>query len=315
MTNESPLARYRATVLEAWAVRTAIEAGVFEELVEPRTAGALAASTRLDRTALAALLDALVATKQLVHDGDAYTIAQEARRFVLRSSPEYIGGSLGFLTTAHHFARYPEILGQGGAVEPTASEWERMTRGSAAYVPPAIRALFDRMPDLARGTHRVLDVGCGQGDFLSALVDRNPEIDALGIDPTPSVAEVARTRTAGRGIAIAAKHLADVRGEFDSVFLNHVLHIVGEAQGALLLSQVFARTARGGGVFVQELVLDEAPEVALFGLTMRLHFERGRVFRITEIAALLAGVGFSSIDVVPIAAPTRGLVFVTGRKE
>jgi SAM-dependent methyltransferase len=314
MIDENPLARYRATVLEAWAVRTGIESGIFERLVEPRTADALAASTRLDRTALGALLDALVATEQLVRDGDSYSVASDARPFVLRGSPRYIGGSLGFLTTSHHFARYPDILGRGGAVEPTSAEWERMTRGSAAYVPAAIAALFARAPELASGPRRVLDVGCGQGDFLNALVERNPEIAALGIDPTPSVAEVARARTEGRGIAIEAKHLADVSDEFDTVFLNHVLHIVGEAPGALLLSQAFARTAPGGRVYVQELVLDDAPEVALFGLTMRLHFERGRVFRTSEIARLLSSVGFADAGVVPIPAPTRGLVFVTARK-
>jgi 2-polyprenyl-3-methyl-5-hydroxy-6-metoxy-1,4-benzoquinol methylase len=311
---ENPLARYRVAVLEAWAVRSAVEAGIFELLSEPRRIEWLVDESGFDRSALAPLLDSLVVTGQLVRAGDEVAIAPSSRRFVLRSSPEFIGDSLGFLTTSHHFERYPDILAGAPAVDPGDAGWKRMTRGSAAYAKAAIPALLSRHPELASEARSVLDVGCGQGDFSIALATQNPALRVLGIDPTEAVAEVARERARAHSIRIEHARLDEVTESFDAVFFNHVLHIVGEEIGSALLRDALPRTNPGGRVFVQELVTDDAPEVALFGLTMRLHFEGGRVFRTGEIAALLTAAGYEAVERIHVPAPTRGLVFLTGRR-
>ena len=93
---------------------------------------------------------------------------------------------------------------------------------------------------------RVLDVGAGIGEFVSAAADAG--FQASGIEPSEEAAATARER----GLEVATTDLAGLTGAggaFDAVVLINVLEHVPDA--ALTLRQVGALLAPGGACFVQ----------------------------------------------------------------
>lgn len=97
---------------------------------------------------------------------------------------------------------------------------------------------------------RVLDFGCGEGQFLNSLQDRG--WDTYGIEPSTSVAFLRHHRLTS---------LPD-DGTFDFVILHHVLEHVTDPLG--LLRQLAASLREGGSLFVSVPRLDTLPEHADF---------------------------------------------------
>jgi O-antigen chain-terminating methyltransferase len=86
------------------------------------------------------------------------------------------------------------------------------------YIPYADR--------FARGS-RVLDVGCGRGEFLELLAER--DIDGCGIDSDADMVETVRKKGLQAVVADALPYLRDHEGEFDGVFASHLIeHLPAE---------------------------------------------------------------------------------------
>jgi trans-aconitate methyltransferase len=99
---------------------------------------------------------------------------------------------------------------------------------------------------------RVLDVGCGVGDFTARLAGLGPGVEVLGVDADPGMVALA-ARHAGPAVRFAvgrAQQLDRVvpAGSFDAVFSVAALHWVPEADHPGMLAQV-RRVLRPGGVF------------------------------------------------------------------
>lgn len=109
-----------------------------------------------------------------------------------------------------------------------------------------VRRIIERDAGIGRGT-RVLDVGCGSGEFLAALEKAGAE--CAGIDPAPAMVALARHRVP----------LADIRtgsvdalpwpnGAFDVVTAVNVLQFAGDTGAAL--AEMARVTVPGGLVAV-----------------------------------------------------------------
>src|SRR5437879_4267418 len=77
---------------------------------------------------------------------------------------------------------------------------------------------------------RVLDVGCGSGDFTATIAALVPEGHVVGVDAQPSMLEEARRRAAANQsfLLTPAQHMAaHLAGQsFDVVFSQSMLHWV-----------------------------------------------------------------------------------------
>jgi SAM-dependent methyltransferase len=90
---------------------------------------------------------------------------------------------------------------------------------------------------------RVLDVGCGAGDFLAfaARLGASP----AGIDPAPGMVELARSRLPGADVRLGgAEHLPWPDGRFDLVVSFNALQFAADLPAALA---ELARVATPGG--------------------------------------------------------------------
>lgn len=137
------------------------------------------------------------------------------------------------------------LLDADCAYDVVAPAYDLLTAGYA-YVPwlEAIERLA-RSFGLAGG--RALDVACGTGKSLEALLELG--FEAVGCDVSPGMAEVARRKLEGR----AEVHVADMRalpvyGSFDLVTcLDDALnHLPSEAEVGRALRSMAANLAPGG---------------------------------------------------------------------
>ena len=68
---------------------------------------------------------------------------------------------------------------------------------------------------------RVLDIGCGRGEFLELLRER--DVAGVGVDADDDMVELVRSKGLAAEAADAMSYLAAHRGEFDGIFAAHLI--------------------------------------------------------------------------------------------
>ncbi|WP_338050171.1 methyltransferase [Rhodovibrio sodomensis] len=150
---------------------------------------------------------------------------------------------------------------------------------------------------------RLLDVGGGDGAFLTAAAEALPELELMLFD-LPAVAERARRQFAAASLgdritAHGGDFFADpLPGGADAISLVRILHDHDDARVARLLANVYSALPVGGTVVVAEPMAsdDSAAPVgdAYFGFYL-LAMGRGRARTPAEQRSLLESAGFSRV--------------------
>jgi 2-polyprenyl-3-methyl-5-hydroxy-6-metoxy-1,4-benzoquinol methylase len=97
----------------------------------------------------------------------------------------------------------------------------------------------------ASDERRLLDVGCGSGDFLSLM--RDAGWDVTGVEPDVSAAEFARERCAIPVVGSVLEDAGFPDQSFDVIVLNHVIEHVFDPVGLL---KECARVAKPSGTII-----------------------------------------------------------------
>jgi SAM-dependent methyltransferase len=324
--------RALAQALDAFAqvplLRTGLRLGLFEALRTPQDPDALADRLGLAPDLVAAWARNLQAQGWLQKKGEAYRLAPttvwlldapeaQALHALLEYAVDTMAGRLGAL---------PELM--KGAERPVfgrADDARRMAAITRLVEPRALRAL-DQIPG-ARHPQRVLDIGCGRGDYLAELLTRYRDAMGLGIEIDPGVAEQARRRLAEADVTRRAEVLVGdfrtmelPRGTFDLILLNHNFHYFAPAERPALLRRVRGRLDEAGVVAVQTLVLTEGilPSLlglqagaALFDLLLREHSNLYGLPKAAEVHQALRDAGFATTDEVSVV-PGGAVRYVWG---
>ena len=95
---------------------------------------------------------------------------------------------------------------------------------------------------------RVLDLGCGPGDFTVRLAERVPAGHVVGLDPQPSMLELARAvaRPNQSFVLGTAQRLGELTGPFDAIVSRAVLHWIPIAEHPAVLAAAAGLLAPGG---------------------------------------------------------------------
>lgn len=317
---------------EARAIQVALKLGIFEKLsAGAYAADGLASAIKSDSRATAILCNALTALGFLHKIDGRFQLGQAAQRFLVESSPEYLGGM---------------ILFDGALWE----EWGRLEdsirTGAPARTPdmfqssPAATERFIRAMDSlvrARGDDRwtaehldfgfarsIADLGGGPGTYLVQFLRNSPNLRGVIWD-LPATLEVAQRILSERAPAMLERielrevdYLAgELPGPVDAIFMSNIIHSENEPVNEALMAKCFRALNSGGLLAVKDHIMDreliEPVAGAVFSLYLLLT-TRGRDYGFHETAGWLRTAGFTEIRLTTLPSPPFSSSIVTARK-
>ena len=161
---------------------------------------------------------------------------------------------------------------------------------------------------------RVLDVGCGSGRLTMAAQEwAGADGQAVGIDPSPEMVQVARKNAARAGLKVkfevgVVESLPFPDGSFDVVLNRLMLHHLPDDLKQRGLAEM-RRVLKPGGVC---LVVDfEPPKSGLLRLIVENHLTPMAHVDIRTYVPLLEQAGFTKIETGPTSS--KLLSYVRGR--
>ena len=167
--------------------------------------------------------------------------------------------------------------------------------------PRSSRVLIDMLSPIDNA--RVLDIGCGTGNFLVELHQISGKL--VGLDISAGMLAKVRAKVADAVLVEGDASLMPFSAEsFDAAYCIQVFHHISNK--AKFLQEVY-RILRNNGRFVIQTCSHEqlATFVVSHYFPEGFEFERKRIPRIEEISTLLTEAGFCSIDICP--CPFDGL--------
>lgn len=282
----------------------AVEAGLLDAL--PARPAALAAELKLREHAVRVVLECLALWGIVVTAPDGLYVLDSGApgadaRAVLRHHARAIRG----------WSRLPDRLrgetpAQFGlpAVEIMLDALAVMGRESA---PGAVDACLARVP----GTHRVLDLGGGHGEFGLEFARRGLQVT---MQDRPDVIELARRKgwLEGSDVELFAgdffQTLPD--GPFDLVFCAGVVYTFGAERNQALLRQVRPLIAPGGSLAIHTFLRDTDELATLFAAQM-LGTAGGDSHGEAEFAGWLGETGYREVESQRLERRPEWMIFAS----
>lgn len=306
-----------------------VTSGLLEQLADqPRMAADLGRVIDLSPAAAERLLKAAVALKLAERCGDG--------RYALGTEGAALLGAPGVAAMIeHHALLYADLAdpmallrrdGGGGRL----SGYWPYAESSGAEAEPAVTRTYSALMSASQamvsaqvldayplGRHqRLLDLGGGDGTFLSAVAKRVPGL-RLGLFDLPSVAARAEERFAADGMSVAV-----TGGSFfddplprgaDVMSLVRILHDHDDDRVMVLLKAVRQALPQGGRLLIVEPMSGtrgaEKMGDAYFGMYL-LAMGSGRPRTAREIQQMLRAAGFSGSNRVATTMPMIALLIV-----
>jgi predicted O-methyltransferase YrrM len=289
-------AREGLTGVRLQLIAAALDLGLLDALGEgPATTGQLAERLgAVDQGLLATYLRVLAAAGLITGEG-TWRLTRFGRAVlgddVVRATYEGFGG--------YHTELYrnlPAVLRGGPGRRDTAEQGEVIARLSAA-ISPLVRELLVRTVT-ERRPRRVLDIGCGAGLHLAAMLEAAPDATGMGVDADPDAAALARRTLTQRGLAdratVEAVDIQDVLGTgragaltdgIELALLSNVIYYVPVDERVELLRAIAQLLVPGGALMVVTTVA--GPQLFSRHLDLVLRAQEGRM-ELPAVDVLLA---------------------------
>jgi SAM-dependent methyltransferase len=314
------------TVYPSFALLAGMQLDVFTPLKDgPLTAAQVAAVLGVNTEKLSRLLYALVTANVLTVEGDRFANTPEARHFLVKGQPTYLGGRHenfsetweALLHTAETIRRgVPQCKKDFAATSP--EDQVHFFRGLHPGTLANGRALAARY-DFSPYT-TLADIGGGSGGMALALTEACPHLRATVID-LPTVTPITQRFLAEAGatdrIQVVAADVVHtpVPGTYDVAVVRSVLQVLAPEDARQALLHIGAAIKPGGRLFIVGRILDDsrlAPvESVGFNLIFLNIFDDGRAYTEGEHRAWLTAAGFIDMERVVIA---EGVSIITARK-
>lgn len=314
---------------EARIVQSAVELAIFEALENtPLTAEAVAKRLELEPTATELLLNALVSLELLRKQTDLFSLAEVAKSYLVKSSPQYVGGMIHFESSLWNcWEKLPQAIRSGQSVRPA-----NMYQDDPAETETFINAMDSLVK--ARGDTEImastvdwsavgelLDVGSGPATYPIALCKKFPKLRATIFDlsATLNITQrfVREAQMEDRIRIIAGDYRDDpIPGTYDVVFLSNIIHGEEYQKNETLIRKLANNLKPSGRMMIKDHILDDGrvnPAVgAIFSLLMLLTTAGGRCYSFSEIKNWMNRADLSNIERIDLPPPlTSSLVIGT----
>lgn len=299
------------------ALHAAVQLDVFTVMEDQRfSAEAVAGKLQADPRALAMLLNALTAMNLLEKSGDFYANTPEARTFLSKSSPGYIG----YIIKHHHhlvasWSQLDQAVQTGGPVRTPA--WHSNDDARESFLMGMFNmamTLAPRIvPEIDLSSRRsFLDMGGGPGTYAIQFCLKHSELRAVVFD-LPTTRPFAETTIGKFGLSDrirfqAGSYLEDpVEGRYDVAWLSHILHGEGPEDCQRIIQKAVSALSPGGLILIHEFILNNEMSgplfPALFSLNMLLGTSSGQAYSEQQLSDMLAKAGVRNIHRIAIDSP------------
>jgi hypothetical protein len=315
---------------EARILQSALSLGIFEALENASlAAAAIATKLHLDPKATELLLNALAALDILEKRAPAFSLTEPAKQYLLRSSPQYVGGMILFEGLSWQaWKELPEAIRTGKPARPANMYQE--DPGETKIFIDAMDSLVKARGDTEavinaldwRDVGELLDVGSGPATYPVALCRKFPHMRATVFD-LPATLKITDgyVRAAGmtdRITQIAGDYRKDsIPGQYDSIFLSNIIHGEDFERNQDLISSVAGNLTARGRIVVKDHILDESranPAAgAIFSLLMLLTTAGGRCYSFGEIKSWMERAGLTQIQQINLPPPLTSSLVVGAR--
>jgi 2-polyprenyl-3-methyl-5-hydroxy-6-metoxy-1,4-benzoquinol methylase len=294
------------------ALRAAIELDLFSLVAAGRqTATELADACQAAPRGVRMLADQLTIIGFLRKRGDRYELSDDARVFLDRQSPAYLGGTVRFMLSPlmrESFQQLTAAVRRGGTAvsdEGTVSHdnpiWVEFARAMAPLMKMPADLLAGLVVERAGHLLRVLDVAAGHGLFGITIAERHRTAHITALD-WPNVLAVAEENARRAGVAerydLLPGSAFDVNwgGPYNIVLLTNFLHHFDVPTCEQLASKAYAALAPGGRAITLDFIPESdrvtPPSTANFALVMLATTARGDAYTFAEFQSIFAQAGF-----------------------
>jgi ubiquinone/menaquinone biosynthesis C-methylase UbiE len=324
----APLVDSFSAMMNAKAILAANELGLFNAL----SGGPLAIaelSRRIGATGqgVERLVDALAASGYLVVKGKRCRLSRVSRKWLVRSSPTYIGHMLEHVNDLWAVWRnLEEAVITGGPPADDYQDWLRseeyrwmlrrhivgLRDAARLSAPELLRAV--RLPgaktaeaaEAAPGADselRLLDIGGGHGGYSIAFCEKYSRLTATVFD-LEATSEIGREIVEREGMSERVRFqtgdfLSDEFGSgYAAAFYFNILHNYSEADNRRVLDKAYRALKPGGLIAAWDIFKAENGAPALLPALMALHMlvaSGGTSYRLEEVDGWLREIGFGSI--------------------
>lgn len=321
-----------------WASKTllsAVELAVFSQLADgPKSGPDLQGAIGLHPRATFDFLDTLVALGLLERDGSGesarYANTPATARFLVKSSPQYIGGILE-MANARLYRFWADLttalktgLPQNEIKETGKSMFE------ALYADPArLEQFMDAMSGISMGNfiafaekfdfssyQTLADIGGATGQLSAIVATRHPHMRCRTCD-LPEVQPIAERRLRAQHLddRVSVESIDFFADEFpkaDVITMGMILHDWNLENKKMLIGKAYRALPAGGAFVAIENIIDDERRKNAFGLMMSLNMliEFGEAFDFTgaQFAEWCKDAGFSRCEAIPLAGPASAAV-------
>ncbi len=238
----------------------AVRRGLFEALATGgRTVMQLADATGLNENAIRLMADSFVAGGYLTRSEDVYILSGEGKKWLIKSSPAYIGNLVAYFETLYaRWEQFEYSLEHGRPERPyfdgfTENDWKVYVHGMADLA----RLLLSEVgPKLTlHDPKSLLDIGGSHGLYAMECCRRYPGVQATIMDFVPALQYAREIETAKK----MSGQINCLEGDFttnrlppnqDCVLLFNVVHGFDEKENQKLIERTHEALNPGGKLFI-----------------------------------------------------------------
>ena len=321
-----------------WASKillSAVELGLFSQLSDgPRSGPQLQAALGLHPRATYDFLDSLVALGLIDRAGSGesglYSNTPAASRFLVRASPQYIGGILE-MANARLYRFWADLTPalKTGQPQNEIKETGKSMFESLYADPARLEQFMDAMSGISMANfmtfaekfdfsryNTLTDIGGATGQLSSMVAKRHPHMRCQTCDlaVVQPIAErrVREQNPDGRVVAKTIDFFADEFPSSDVITMGMILHDWNLADKKMLIAKAFRALPEGGALVAIENIIDDERRHNAFGLMMSLNMliEFGEAFDFTgaQFTEWCREAGFSRTEIIPLAGPASAAV-------
>lgn len=300
---------------------TAVQLDLFSVLKgDSLTVNQIAEARGLNPRALELVMNALVAMRVVTKEEKIYTNTSVAERYLVQSSPEYVGHLLLL-----HDAEWNHWGQLEQAVKTGQSPVSQHVFETNPKLGAQVLTVLDRIgrgsgPALAQrlnlgGAKRMLDVGGGAGTNAIAFCREYPELTATVFD-LPQTLVVAKQGVEDAGLSDRIQlhpgnfHEDTFQGSYDVALMSDILHYQNGKMNAALVEKVCGCLNEGGRLIIKDRFLDPSRTspawTTAFAVHILVNTEKGECFTIEDTHRWMEQAGFRSVEELESCAMIQG---------